>query len=339
MAPTGISSAQFQPGSIGWTKALVLNLTGSPIHTLTAPGGGGRKSVRALLEDGRSVIVTRRETPARSETEAALLQVLSSEGAPVPAVIGFRDGLLVQQDVGRRRLSFAMASADADQKAALARSALTSLQACRAAMDRRPDILSKLPGLGTRPGWAEDFVSQPFFLSGDLGIAMPDVDANALAMSLAHDPLVFTRWDARLANAAVQPDGSVTWFDWDLFGRRAGVEDLGWAIADEYWRLNPSTTTALLSEVMPDADARGLALRMAVLVAANRLKRITARIDANGWADADDALRLDRIGAVPEVVRDLCARMPQIAASDPLTAGFEDWFKAVGKALIARAPD
>lgn len=315
---------------------MVRALTGASVVELTAPGGKGRCSVRAKLDDGRSVIATRRETLARAETEAALLQVLSAEGAPVPAVIGYRDGMLVQQDAGHARLSHAMVQADTNEREALARAALAALGACRAAMAGRADILERLPGLGTRPGWAEDFVSQPFFLSGDLGIAPPGVDADALAASLAHGPDAFTRWDARLANAAVQPDGSVVWYDWDLFGRRAGVEDLGWAIADEYWGLECGRTLALLEEAVADDEARGLALRMAVLVAANRLKRIVARLDARGWSDAETALRHDRIGAVPQVVADLCARMESLSAQDALTRGFAPWFAAAGAALAAR---
>ncbi|SFI97181.1 YD repeat-containing protein [Jannaschia pohangensis] len=328
----------FKPGSLGWIKALTVQMTGKSVDAVTAPGGKGRQSVRLQLDDGSTVIATRRAAAARAEAEAGLLQVLSSEGAPVPRVIGFREGLLLQQDGGRNRLSHAMVKADPDRRIALARAAMASLDACRAAMDRRLDVLARLPGLGTRPGWAEDLVSQPYFLSGDLAIARPQVDADALARSLTAAPSRFTRWDARLANGSVQPDGTVLWFDWDMFGRRSGVEDLSWMIADDWWGIDRAPTDDLLAEFIPDETARKLARRLAVLVAANRLKKIAMRLAEAGWTDAEEALRLDRMGAVPSVVDGLCHRMGEIADTDSQTAGFAPWFADVAGALRNRYP-
>ncbi|WP_179378564.1 hypothetical protein [Jannaschia marina] len=327
----------FEPGSIGWLKARVQEISGLQAERFSAPGGVGRASVRVHLSDGTTAIATRRDTPARTETEAGLLQVLSAEGASVPNVLGYRDGLLLQEDLGRNRLSYAVAGASDADRPALLRAALTALQGCRAAIARRPEVAARLPGLGTRSGWAEDFVSRPFFLSGDLSIAMPAVDADALAQSLAADPVTFTRWDARLANATLRADGTVAWFDWAVAGLRGGVEDLGAALADDYCDLAPATTLGLLGEVLPDDAARGLALRTGVLVAANRLARIQRRIERDGWIDAEEALRLDRMTAVPAVVAALTARMSALATEDALTAGLAPWFAAVGDALLARA--
>ncbi len=325
------------PGSLGWARSLIRDMMGAEPARFTAPGGRNRRSVRVLLDDGRSVIATRCDDPVRAEAEAGLLQFLAAEGAPVPRVLGLRDGLLLQSDAGRNRLSFVMQKADADTQVVLGRAAMAGLQTCRAALARRPDLLGRLPGLGTRPGWAENFVSRPFFLSGDLGIAPPDIDSDMAARALTRLPEAFTRWDARLANAAAQPDGSVVWFDWQLFGRRAGVEDLGWLIADDWWSLDAARSEALLSEIVPFAEDRVLARRVALFVGAARLGKIHARIEAAGWGDADEALRLDLIGAVPEVVLGLSARMAALARDDTLVGGLADWFDAAGAALLSRA--
>lgn len=337
MATVGsMTSSEFEPGSAGWIKAQVAAITGQEAEQLSLPGGAGRKSVRVHLAGGGTVIATVRDTAARGETEAGLLQVLSDAGAPVPRVYGFRDGLMVQEDVGPNRVSVAMTRADPEGRIALARAALAALQACRAVMAARPKVVIRLPGLGTRRGWAEEYVSHPFFLSGDLNVAVPQIDADALAISLSQKPVVFTRTQARLANAAVRADGTVVWHGWDGCGRRGGVEDLGGMIADEAWGVSPARTLGLLEEVVPEAVGRGLAVRMAVLVAAHRLGRIAARLDAHGWSDPEEPLRLDRMAAVPDVVSGLTSRMAAIALADPLTAGFGRWFEDVGAALLSR---
>ncbi|UWQ20012.1 hypothetical protein [Jannaschia sp. W003] len=316
-------------------KATVLAVTGRRVLRATAPGGRGRGSVRVELEDGTTAIATRRGDPARAETEAALLQVLGEDGAPVPRVLGFADGLLVQSDAGRERLSWRMARADASEAAALARGAVGALEQCRAAMEARPDLLDRLPGLGTRAGWAEEYAARPVFLSGDLGIAPPACDSEVLARAVSHGSERFTRWDARLGNAAVQPDGSVVWYDWDLFGRRAGVEDLAWLVADPEWALDLPATEAVLGEV-PGLDAGRMALlrRMAVLVAADRVAVMRRAVAARGWADAeDDVIRRDRASTTPERLERFCARMAAFAQADELVAGFAPWFPAAAGAM------
>lgn len=333
-----MANSGFEPGTIGWTRALVAQLAGSGVESISAPGGPGRQSVRAHLADGRTVIATRRENAASGETEAAILQILSEEAAPVPSVLGFRDGLLVQQDLGRNRLSHAMVHADPKERLRLARAAFTSLQACREVMGTRPDVMEKLPGLGTRKDWAENFISQPFFLSGDLGVPVPAVETEALAASLSHAPEVFTCWNARLAKAAVGEGGRVFWYGWDTFGRRAGVEDLGGLVADNYWQLSLDQTLDLLGAFIPEDALRQLAVRMAVLVGANRLQQIARRLGQDGWSDAEETLRLGRMAAVPDVVVDLTTRLADLARSDPLTEGFGPWFADVRDAMLRQTP-
>ncbi|MGB3409356.1 MAG: hypothetical protein WBA67_17880 [Jannaschia sp.] len=327
------------PGSIGWLKALARAMTGESVISIYAPGGKDRRSVRLELSSGRTVIATRRENLDRAEHEAAILSVLHQSGAPVPEVIGFRDGLLLQSDAGRNRLSFAMTEADAATRDRLARKAIEALETCRAAVEAQPDLLASLPGLGTRPGWAEELVSRAIFLSGDLRIATPRIDADVVAQALSQPPVRFTRWDARLGNAAVQADGSVIWFDWDLFGRRAGVEDVSWLIADNYWPLDRDATEVLLAEAIPDNALRRLAVRMAVVIAIGRLSKIRERVALNGWADAVVTLREDRVGAVPSVVTDLCRRMSDLTADDPVQAGLSRWFLDAGAAITAMSPE
>lgn len=303
---------------------------------ITAPGGPGRASVRVTLEDGRSVIATRRENPERSSSEAALLTLLAKDGAPTPKVIGYRDGLLIQSDAGRERLSWRMAQAVPAERLALARAAIRALEACRTAIAQHSDVLADMTGLGTRPDWSDAFVARPVFLSGDLRIGAPRIDTDALAQSLTHGPDRFTRWDARLGNAAVQPDGSIVWFDWETFGRRAGVEDISWMLADPGWTLGLDQTAKALGDINDIDTERGLLLRrMAVMIAANRLGPAHRALRSSGWpTDGAEALRLDRIVTTREALSDHCERMALMAAEDPMVRGFTPWFREAAEAFV-----
>lgn len=335
--PDRPATVRHAPGSVGWLKRHVRDLTGRTVQRVSAPGGRSRRSVRVHLEDGGTLIATRRETPARAETEAALLQALGVAGAPVPRAVAFRDGLLLQEDAGRMRLSTRMAQADPDGRRDLAVAAAGALEACRRAVAARPDLLAAMPGLGTRRGWAEQLTARPVFLSGDLGVAPPAFDVEALTSALTHRPARFTRWEARLGDAAVRSDGTVVWFDWTLFGRRAGVEDLAWLLADDHWRLGLDDSRAAFAAAA-DLDAAGWALvrRMAVLLMTRRIDAMHRALTAGGWQDADEALRLDGRGALRDPLADIARRGAEIAGSDPMIAGFGPWFAEAASALLDR---
>ncbi|MEM8849323.1 MAG: hypothetical protein AAGE03_04730 [Pseudomonadota bacterium] len=326
------------PGSIGWVKHLTRHMTGQAVDTMSAPGGRGRQSARLTLNDGSTVIATRRSSPERTAAEAALLTTLSHAGAPVPRVIGCLSGLLLQSDVGRNRLSHAFSqSGSPEEQRTLAAAAMDGLEACRAAFDATPEAdRPKLAGIGQGLRWAEAYVARPVFLSGDLGIAPPEIDADALADALAHPPERLTRWNARTGRAAVQPDGSVMWHGWDLAGLRGGVEDLAFLVADEWWPLDPTATEAVLLERVSRTRHR-FALRVAILIAANRMADRAERLRAQGMDTDEDggrqARRLDLPATAPSVVTPHADRLADIAAQDPLTYGFSAWFRASAKRL------
>ena len=62
------------------------------------------KSVRLFLND-TTVIATRRKTPQRAELEVNVLKELRENGAPVPEILAYDGIWLMQEDVGRDRLS------------------------------------------------------------------------------------------------------------------------------------------------------------------------------------------------------------------------------------------
>ena len=91
-------------------KEACRRLLGDPVKRLEFPGGRSRKSARAILEN-RSVIVTRRRPGGRAYLEANVLGELSSRSNAVPRVLAFDGTWLIQEDVGKWRLSQALAGA------------------------------------------------------------------------------------------------------------------------------------------------------------------------------------------------------------------------------------
>ncbi|MBM2577317.1 hypothetical protein JQC91_13490 [Jannaschia sp. Os4] len=318
------------PGTAAWISERVRRLTGLGVASIELPGGAGRGSAEVVLSDGRRMIATRRATPARTATEAVVLHALSRAGAPVPKAVGHHDGLLLQERVEGARLSVALAAPDAD-RVALGGAAVAALEACRKRLARLPQLAGRLPGLGTRSGWTDDFVSRPAFLSHDLRIAPPACDFGALARAIDAAPAHPTRWDARTGNAVVRPDGRVVWFDWDVVGRRAGVEDVAWLLADEHW--TPDAAESVEALRAGGVATSPMLVRMAVLLAAARMGTIHARVARLGWADGDAARADDGIGATPGAVDRLAARGAALATTDAVVAPFAEWFPRAASAL------
>lgn len=308
--------------------ALAAEVFGRPVLRITAPGGRGRASLRVVF-DGLSVIATIRQDPLRRRREADLLRRLSGLGAPVPALLAERGGVLFQSDAGSRRLSAELARLAGPAQDAAAQRAIAALAVIRrAAADS--GLTAELPSIGRSGAWLGDFAQGPLALSRHLGIAPPPILPEALAAAVAAPARAFVKWDARPGNAAVQPDGSVLWFDWEDAGLRGGAEDLGFLMADEFWPLDAA-------RALPLAGAEGAAeerflARFVALQIVRRLEIIHGRLRLAGWDDPAGALRNDRIGADPAAILRLCRHGTGWAALDPLTAPLADWFGAVAAA-------
>jgi|GEM_PF-4314902 len=81
------------------TNELAKKQLGSPITKLQFPGGRSRRSYRAILENGKSVIVTKRKTKERSQLECQALSTLGNASMPVPGLLASDGHLFFQQDM------------------------------------------------------------------------------------------------------------------------------------------------------------------------------------------------------------------------------------------------
>ncbi|RMH39713.1 MAG: hypothetical protein D6688_13735 [Alphaproteobacteria bacterium] len=302
---------------------------GAEVLRITAPGGAGRDSLRVHLPD-RTVIATCRATPGRRDRERLVLKALSAAGAPVPRVLGVAEGVLFQEDLGRRRLSVELLRTSGGEVEAHAVAAIAALEAIRGAA-ARTDLPRRLRPIGTGPDWRAEFVAAPARLAATVGLRPPELDADRLLRLVGTGQRVIVKWDARPGNAVVRPDGSVAWFDWELVGLRHGVEDIAWLAADEFWPLGRQATLRAAERVGALRDDRGRRVLglFAALHGARRLSLIARHRLAEGWIAAETALRYDRVGRAPDLARGLARRLVDWADADALTRPLVPFYKTV----------
>lgn len=303
---------------------------GKPIERISIPGGTERVSLRVHFADG-TLIGTRRPNHRARRYERRVLRALADQGAPVPRLLGEHGEVTLQEDAGPYRLSEVLLRSSPDQRRALTARAFESVWRIKEAADKA-GLTGKLRPVGTQPAWIRRFVAAPARASAMFpGVRRPALDTAALAESLGAEPDVFVNWDARLGNAGVRPDGQLIWFDWEYYGRRAGVEDLAYLIADEFFPLPPRAALAVFVDTRPQAMKRHfqLLVRFAALRAARRLMLIRERWQGQGEEDLARLLRTDIAGYSPQTVKNLCKHGAGYAARDPLTAPLEPWFEQV----------
>lgn len=309
-------------------------LFGEDVQKISAPGGKARDSLRVTLPS-RSVIVTQRPTEHAFEMERAVLSHLSQAGAPVPKYLGSHGHLLFQQDAGRARLSVQLAKLPQDRVHQIALSAFQSLWQLKH-IASETGLTAKLPIIAMSNDWLTPFCNMPAKLSRATGIALPALDIEELVKVLVPPPNRFVKWDARPGNAAVQPDGRVIWFDWEHVGRRAGAEDFGFLAGDEFWPLGADPTLELFARTSPHATAPSLRFLtcFTTLQITQRIDMILTRVQTKGWADADTALRYDKIGATPDMLQRLARHGAQWAAHDSRVAPLTDWFARIAEVVV-----
>lgn len=302
---------------------------GDEVLRITAPGGAGRDSLRVHLPD-RTVIATCRATLARRDRERLVLEALAAEGAPVPKCLGVAEGVLFQEDLGRRRLSVEMLRDGGPRAERHAVAAIASLEAIRAAAEKA-GLAAQLRPIGTGPDWRAEFVAAPVRLAATLGLRPPELDAERLLRRVGTGRRVIVKWDARPGNAVVRADGRVGWFDWELVGLRHGVEDIAWLAGDEFWPLGREATLAAAERAgaLRDDRSRRLLCLFTALHGARRLALIARHRLAEGWIAAETALRYDRVGRAPDLARGLARRLVDWAEADSLTRPLVPFYETV----------
>lgn len=283
---------------------------------------------------GRSVIATARRNPARAAHERHVLRALADAGAPVPAVLAWGDGWLIQEDLGAVRLTGALASGDAATAERALDAALAALARCHEAGRASGLAAAERGVIGADAGWRAGFAAMPGRLGAAAGLAPPPLDAVRLAARVWPPSVRFVKWDARPGNAVLRADGSVAWFDWEHAGRRAPLDDLAWLLGDEYLGDRPAVEAALLArwlgafaDGLGEAEARDYLATMLCLHACVRLALIVSWRQRDGrWWDLDRARRNDRVGVDAGLAAALCSRAGRWAEAGDAVRPLAGWF-------------
>ncbi|WP_372886731.1 hypothetical protein [Shimia sp.] len=310
-----------------------------PVVRITAPGGKKRDSVRVHFRD-RSVIASYRYRPSRLQREILVLEKLHGAGAPVPEYLGRQGALLFQSDVGSGRLSSQMHGRDHAGQVALARAAFDSLWTIKRAA-KETGLTEQVPEVGVTSVFVARFATCAQRIGRGLDLALPAVDWGGISRAVVPVPRHFVKWDARSGNAALRGDGTLSWFDWEHAGRRMGVEDFGFLIADEFWPLSPEDSLEAFAATCPGRAEALLPhlIRFSALQAIERIRLIQNEVFKRGWTDFRRAQRYDRMGAAPELLRSVARHGDALARLDPLTAPLSGWCSQAAEALIAWQPE
>lgn len=329
------TSKTTEPMRVSQVVELAERQFGRPVQKITAPGGRGRASARVHFSD-MTAIATYRPDARNRDREIALLQRFEGLDVPAPRILGRQGDVVFQQDLGNMRLSRALGEADDARARELAASGLTSLWKLKQAAEDI-GLLDELPAIASSKDWALKYMAAPLHLSKMLHIDPPELSTARVLASLMAKPTAFVKWDARPGNAMVLPDGSISWFDWEHYGRRGGYEDIPFLFGDEFWTLDADASLDAFRATAPDAmlEFEPVLIRMSALQAVQRLSLISERHNEKGWLEATIALGQDRVGTAPELVRRLARHGADWANRDALMEPLADWFLLATDALLS----
>jgi aminoglycoside phosphotransferase (APT) family kinase protein len=302
------------------------------VEVFPAPPGCMRESVRVLFEDG-SVVATRRSDRERRERELRALRQLGRRQAPVPRLLAQDGEWIVQEDVGRLRLSQILNDPEQPGRSACLARALAALN--------QVHETAPAAGLTAAIGLAETRVNRVAHglslieeISASLGLAAPSLDRDRI-LDLVREPgRDFVKHDVNLADFVVGPEGAVRLVDWEFGQAGCALEDVARFAASA---LIPPDLDPFgrLRDLCPYAFARGgshgeeFVAAYGVLMMVHRLRVI------QGWRRRGVDWSWDRCvaEALPEAaatgIERLCGRGGAWAARHPLTVPLVPWFAEV----------
>ena len=314
------------------------DLLGANVTQTGHPSGARRRSVRFLLEGGRSVIATQRKTPARAELEFRVLRTLLAQGAAVPKVLAFNGRFLFQQDLGDIRLSQALRKSGRAEGEKLLGAGLTSLTKTHATA-KAAGLERHVVALGEQENWRRAVITHIRELGVFLGRPAPDIPVDKLVERLRVDRTHFIKWDARPPNAIVVEDAKVAWIDWEHCGRRNRLDDLVWFLGDQSIPDWPEVEDRLLDRHLPAflddmelADARDYLAVYGTFHMCVRLGLIVKKQYRRGLADWSSVVANGKVKKRARTgARRLSVRASRWAAKSPLTADLSAWLSEVAE--------
>ena len=143
------------------------------------------------------------------------MTTLEPLGASVPKLLAGGGEWLIQQDVGRFRLTQKLQGASEFEGIALLDAAVAALWQCQDA-GAKAALGAGLKNLG---GYGP-LLETPAKLGKILKAPAPKLAAERILPLICAPERVFIKWDARPANAIVAENGAIFWIDWEEWGLR-----------------------------------------------------------------------------------------------------------------------
>ena len=296
-------------------------------------------SVRVSLGE-KTVIATMRRRPKLARREAAILRALNGAGAPVPRLLAFDGTWLIQEDLGRRRLTQVLHGAsEEDGEAALA-AALRAIFECQAAAHA-----AGLERLVPYSHGHRILLDAPAAVGKALGLAPPFLTEWELIFALQNPWQRFIKWDARLGNAIVGDDGAVGWIDWEECGQSDPLRDLVKILCDDWLPDWPAAEERLIETYFPPLlhgrdteQGRTFLAVYGTLLSVVRLGWVV-RLKGDGpWWDPALCLEHELIAVTPEAAHRHCQRGARWARRSTLTEGLAPWLEALTGKVAALTP-
>ena len=316
--------------------AAARKVTGRKVASVSFPGGKSRKSVRLHFQDGGAAIATRRRTDERREHEIDVMETLARHGGPVPAVLGVRGDLMLQEDLGETRLSQHLhaVSEAPDQIADALDAAVDALARIHEAA-AEGGLAARSQVIGADPDWIEGFLRCPSEIEQMLDLPVPGYLIEPMITLLRVREPRFVKWDSRPGNALLR-EGRAYWFDWEHSGARNAVDDLVWLMCDEFVTFRPEMEQDILTRHLP-RFAAGFSspdecldyfAAMAVFHTVVRLSLIIDNKEDGPWWGMTHCLDGDKVGVTLRCARRLVWRgaawADRLSFTRPLTQWFED---------------
>ena len=296
-------------------------------------------SQRLHLENGKSLIATRRKYTDRVDPECLILESFTAHRAPVPRLLAKnRDGLFLQQDLRGPSVAQKLRQQGEHDYADILVPALKNLAKLHR-VGSHDHFEKKLPLIGDSEEWRREFIHYPAKLGASLGIKpkAPDIDA-LLELFSVRQPR-FIKWNARPINAKVVKE-QVYWTDWERAAVRQRLDDMVWFLGDETLPERPDDEARLVKAFLPyfadglgEQDAQDYFYAFGALHISVRLGVILRHKKKEAWRDAKTALANPEVGLHKPWVSALCQRGQRWSAQSQLTASLESWFKYVGKSF------
>ncbi len=314
------------------------SLLGTKVVSKEFPGGRSRDSFRLILEQGGTVIGTKRPNQFKAAREINILKTLAPKGAAVPRLLATDNHrLLIQEEIKGLRLSEAISHREKAQVGRLLDSALSGLSKIHK-LGSEAGFDKAIQKHGTSLDWIVSFLDRPAIIGRYYKISAPRPKLAKLEALLSVRTPRFIKWDARPGNAMVNADQAVFWIDWEHCCARNRIDDMGWLLADEFVPDHPEIEAQLLERHLPEfADhlsvdqATEYFYAYGVFHSSARLGLILKYKERGEWWDYDYCLKRDKIGITLDNALRTCCRAARWAEQTPLTTRLGPWFESMAE--------